>query len=82
MVREKKSWYMKVGSVLGSVLRNGKKEADMTPGSRLVIGLGNPGENYRNTRHNIGFMVIDSVADEFGFSLKKKNLTLCTKRVR
>jgi PTH1 family peptidyl-tRNA hydrolase len=30
--------------------------------TRLVIGLGNPGENYAETRHNIGFMCIDVFA--------------------
>ncbi len=33
----------------------------------LVAGLGNPGVKYQNTRHNIGFMVLDSLSGELGF---------------
>ena len=29
---------------------------------RMVVGLGNPGDQYRNTRHNMGFEVIDAIA--------------------
>lgn len=35
-------------------------------GKFLIVGLGNIGEEYIGTRHNIGFMVLDSLAKEFG----------------
>ena len=35
---------------------------------KLVVGLGNPGKEYENTRHNIGFMVLDEIAKEYGIT--------------
>lgn len=38
---------------------------------KLIVGLGNPGREYLLTRHNIGFMVLDSIAHKYGMKFNK-----------
>jgi PTH1 family peptidyl-tRNA hydrolase len=37
----------------------------------IVVGLGNPGDKYRATRHNVGFAAVDILADMMGISINK-----------
>ncbi len=44
----------------------------------IIVGLGNPGTEYENTRHNIGFMTIDTLCEKYKVQCKKlkfKSLT-------
>lgn len=48
----------------------------------LVVGLGNPGKQYAHTRHNVGFDVMDALADKYNISIsEKKHKALCGKGV-
>lgn len=48
----------------------------------LIVGLGNPGKQYEHTRHNVGFDVIDVMADKYNISVtEKKHKALCGKGI-
>ena len=38
----------------------------------IIAGLGNPGREYENTRHNTGFMVIDEAAEKYNINVTEK----------
>ena len=57
-------------------------KTDTTPVSYIIAGLGNPGAQYQKTRHNIGFVAIDYIAEKLGVRIDRAKFHALTCEAR
>ena len=48
--------------------KKGRKKA-----MKIIVGLGNPGDKYSKTRHNVGWLFLDYLSEVYGIEVQKNN---------
>ena len=69
---------MSIFDIFKALEKDKKEKTGLTPPEFIIAGLGNPGTQYENTRHNCGFMAAGTLADIYKTPLKRlrfKSLT-------
>lgn len=59
-----------------------EKTENTAPISAIVVGLGNPGREYEQTRHNVGFVAIDYIAEKLGVKIDRARYHALTAEAR
>jgi PTH1 family peptidyl-tRNA hydrolase len=65
---------MELTTFLKNTFRLNTKTKEIVMKKFLIVGLGNIGEAYLNTRHNIGFKIVDEVAEEHNITFETEKL--------
>jgi PTH1 family peptidyl-tRNA hydrolase len=71
------AWKDAIGRLIGVGSLEMKKGASM----KLIVGLGNADSKYDQTRHNVGFRVVDALAERFGAKVRRKKFNALTEEI-
>ncbi|MEN8126818.1 MAG: aminoacyl-tRNA hydrolase [Planctomycetota bacterium] len=71
------NWKDGIRCLMGAGSLEIKEDASM----KLIAGLGNPGNEYEKTRHNIGFMIVDALAERLGTNVRRKKFNALAEEV-